>query len=68
MPGMAKSEPGPERAEVNRQSGRQGETAREVPAEMLGRELGLSLLDLLDLGDSQGPRNSFLGASTLFPS
>ena len=67
MPWMAKREPGPERAEVNKQSGRQGEAARKVPAEMLGRELGLSLLDLL-LGDSQGPRNSFLGASTLFPS
>lgn len=50
MPGMAKREPGPERAEVNRQSGRQGETAREVPAEMLGRELGLEPPDLLDLG------------------
>ena len=64
---MAKHEPGPERAEVSRRLGRQGEAARKVPAEMLGREPGLSLLDLL-LGDSQGPRNSFLGASTPFPS
>ena len=66
-PMMAKHEPGPERGEVRRQLGRQGEATRKIPAEMLGRELGLSLLDL-PLGDSQDPRNSFLGASTPFPS
>ena len=64
---MAKCEPGPERADVSRQLGRQGEAARKVPVEMLGREPGLSLLNLL-LGDSKDPRNSFLGASTPFPS